>query len=972
MKSAFHSGRGIALIISLAFIVMITVIIVSLATSMRTDRPAANFYSEAARASQFAQTGIDNVIGTLGKYASITSGTGTGNWISQPGQMVVSLTGTSLLSLPVPLNSGSAAASVTDPSFEPPNLNVHTFRDPNSLLISSGTTDLNMPVAWIYVRKSGTLDRSSDPTTSGTDPVVGRYAYWTDDESSKINYNIAWGRSSANTDPPGSVTKVDLTALSGMTSTFADAMRSAVLGGSSVLTGSAQLMGSGTAQQYSFFNTPQDARRVESFASGIAQVLRDNKFEITHYNHDPNTTFFNEPRIVLTTHPDRAGWTNENGTWVGVNGKTWEAGGQPRYLRILKNSENSDPGNPASAPTIDANRVAETLSIINSYLKRSDWPIVDSASAAAETNGGSLQNKYYNRFSSSSLREARMLELGLNIIEYVRAKESKLAVIQPFRGSWDAAAMAYVMGDSSHDTYFGISRTPYITELALWYGQATKNYTGWTGNGTADYMLTSIAAGDWMFKLKAELYLPLNYGLNSLELAGTYIGANLPSGGTGSADNPKNTMGASAPYWKLDSSNLVIYDQNGNPKSGTVISAGEYAVLTLPCLYLRQAPAAAPATKKTPASSVGVRVAYGAGTGNSLWNICPASLTDTIVLTIDTTGMKAEGSLPSMEVNDPRVNTNALDWTSSALNTLGTKNNANKVNTPATSQGTYEAQQDTDGDGKLSDASFYMPPPSGSTYTRADGTIDDNTKGQVMSVGELGYIHTGVEPCSRIGTGAGTKVAFGGIPWRTLRLQPNSADRGVVPDWAFMDLFTAPVTAPSQYDKYVYAPRDTTYGGRVNLNSKAEPFGLSRILPLAAVLQNCTYDATSPSATLAPDAALALATNIYNRTLSTTLFPGKQYGYQYGYDSPGEVVEISGIADTGEKSEELVRQISNLVTTRGNVFSVYSIGQAVKQKQNGKLVVTGEQRLQAMIERYLDATTNQVRFTPVYFRTLSP
>ena len=138
------------------------------------------------------------------------------------------------------------------------------------------------------------------------------------------------------------------------------------------------------------------------------------------------------------------------------------------------------------------------------------------------------------------------------------------------------------------------------------------------------------------------------------------------------------------------------------------------------------------------------------------------------------------------------------------------------------------------------------------------------------------------------------------------------------------------------------------------------------------MLQNNTYDATDLTKKVSAASAQTIADNIFNRTLATTTPVGKQYGYTNGYDSPGEVVEIKGVADGGEKSEELVRQIMNLVTTRGKVFSVYTIGQAIKQTPGGKLSVTAQQRAQAMVERYLDPTTNQVHFSPVYFRNLSP
>ena len=84
-------------------------------------------------------------------------------------------------------------------------------------IVTSGTTGLYandttsrlpMPVAWIYVLKDGTLTVPTPPsngvslsgTTSWsnatnpptpTNPIVGRVAFWTDDESGKINVNTA-------------------------------------------------------------------------------------------------------------------------------------------------------------------------------------------------------------------------------------------------------------------------------------------------------------------------------------------------------------------------------------------------------------------------------------------------------------------------------------------------------------------------------------------------------------------------------------------------------------------------------------------------------------------------------------------------------------------------------------------------------------------------------------------------------------
>ena len=139
-----------------------------------------------------------------------------------------------------------------------------------------------------------------------------------------------------------------------------------------------------------------------------------------------------------------------------------------------------------------------------------------------------------------------------------------------------------------------------------------------------------------------------------------------------------------------------------------------------------------------------------------------------------------------------------------------------------------------------------------------------------------------------------------------------------------------------------------------------------------------------PGNTLSLDEARKIARAIYDRTLasSSALPAGKLYPSSGPpnpvYESPGEVAEIAGVADAGEESEELIRAIANLITARGNVFSIYSIGQALKQTPDGRLIVTAEQRQQAMVERYYDSrgtpdpADDEVRFRMIYFRNLTP
>ncbi|MEI9998880.1 MAG: Verru_Chthon cassette protein A [Verrucomicrobiota bacterium] len=73
--------------------------------------------------------------------------------------------------------------------------------NPTTSTPSNGNTnDVPMPVKWLYVLKDGTVvapapsstgSTVSIPSATSTNPIVGRIAYWTDDETAKVNINTA-------------------------------------------------------------------------------------------------------------------------------------------------------------------------------------------------------------------------------------------------------------------------------------------------------------------------------------------------------------------------------------------------------------------------------------------------------------------------------------------------------------------------------------------------------------------------------------------------------------------------------------------------------------------------------------------------------------------------------------------------------------------------------------------------------------
>ncbi|MEZ0275781.1 MAG: hypothetical protein ACAH88_12820, partial [Roseimicrobium sp.] len=736
----------------------------------------------------------------------------------------------------------------------------------------------------VYVRRDGTLDYAESPDlTLKENPLVGRFAYWTDDESSKINLNTAWkrnptvaGSGATNAFSPSHPTSVNLASLAGFNSDMADQLHAKITP-NHLYTDLASATGGGR-----FFNSP---REVRTLGENFTTVFNAAKFEVTHYNHDPDSTFFNEPRIVLTTQKKHAK-------------------GRP-FLDILTNpgtetALGADPGTVGNISAAKLNTVIlgdptanpKKLGLVD-YLKRTDWPMVSGTS--------SFQQKYYQTATSV----VRLTQLALNIIDYVRSAESNQTLVEPIRGIISSNKFVCDAHDTTirgqENTYKGLTRSLYVTEMGAWVKKTAES------GGTH--------SGRFQYKFFAEVHLPRNCGVPQLDLTNVdgkklYVYINAINVASSPTFFSEANVGMQGKWYRLDRTNIA----GGNP----ILKEGEYATL----VFTAYRQTTTRPTKLNMRTAIILSADKGitpADPGTFRLEVTPVgdpAKTDDLVYTVDD-GAVTETAIKSLQTDDPFVNAVPKDFSSGGhlANTFGLPNSRNSVVAKLKADTNIVPQQDTDKDGKLSDAGMRLP------YPRGHATKNPN--GVVQSPGELGHIHTGIEVTST--------AAKGGIPWRTLRLQPNKQANTIVPDWAFMDLFTVPIDVPT-LARGIFAPHDTTTAGRVNMNSQAQPYGnpglfptpLERRRPLVALLTGVTKDAAGTQLTTAE--AETLANNIYFREF---VDPTKKYGRADTYDSPGEVVEIEGVADKGEESEAVVRGIANLICARGSVFNVYTIGQSL-------------------------------------------
>lgn len=245
IKSKGHEQRGVALVIVLSLIAVMTLLAVTFFVSVSGEGKSSQHQSDGAKAGQLATSAAQMVMAQIQAASTATpAGAGAGvAWTSQPGLLrTFPSSGPSKV-----FKLYSASTMVTD-SFQetddaPPadwkqspalysDINaparvssgtglVYPVADPGAAGVvpgftlgsapgfsggspSPGNNPLPMPVRWLYILKNGEVAVPDSFAADGTvnfaptsaqpasdNPVVGRMAFWADDETCKVNVNTA-------------------------------------------------------------------------------------------------------------------------------------------------------------------------------------------------------------------------------------------------------------------------------------------------------------------------------------------------------------------------------------------------------------------------------------------------------------------------------------------------------------------------------------------------------------------------------------------------------------------------------------------------------------------------------------------------------------------------------------------------------------------------------------------------------------
>lgn len=238
--------KGVALVIILAFLVLIFAMAVAFLGSIATERASSASFATSTTTRQLGDMAVNLVQAQIQQASTQTDGNNPMAWASQPG-MVRTFRPDGTLATGYKLYSDAAmtTTSVDAPAIaqgllnwkadtalytdlnapvqvtrnaggSPSTQQVYPILDPSGITSSGGkspkidgfsiqsapgasaTQPAPMPVRWLYVLRDGTLSAGSGsgatvtiPEASKDNPIVGRIAFWTDDETCKLNINTA-------------------------------------------------------------------------------------------------------------------------------------------------------------------------------------------------------------------------------------------------------------------------------------------------------------------------------------------------------------------------------------------------------------------------------------------------------------------------------------------------------------------------------------------------------------------------------------------------------------------------------------------------------------------------------------------------------------------------------------------------------------------------------------------------------------
>ncbi len=253
---------------TLVIIVLITVVTVGYLASVMLETKTATSTLDQEKAYGFAMVGVHqamaNIRDALGPwddpYKNFATNPPNFFWSSSPGR-ITRWSNSSVV--PYALFSESDTTNLV-------NLN-RPLVEGATPIIAGGTNAPDVSVRWVPVL------RSPNGIANAANPIIGRYAFWVDVESAKINVNTADGTERTNPARSlgiGTSSEVSLEAITSVTNAQNIVQMA----------------------RTSNFQSPREILR----ASGVTpDVYTNNVFSLTAYSRSPELNVFGQPRMAL-------------------------------------------------------------------------------------------------------------------------------------------------------------------------------------------------------------------------------------------------------------------------------------------------------------------------------------------------------------------------------------------------------------------------------------------------------------------------------------------------------------------------------------------------------------------------------------------------------------------------------------------------------------------------------------------------
>ncbi len=979
--------RGVALIITLSLLVLITVLVVGFTVNMRTEHQAAFSMSGAQRTNLVAQSALAHAVSLL--QTNIPQPVPPGatptpvNWVVNPGMLTIiqGQTGAGggsgkVVVRKVPLSSNppdtantSYASTLADANLNPPLLN----GGGNTIL----PTNQDMRVAWVPVLQNPAL------ATSATNPIVGRYGFWIDDESAKVNVNTALGKpvidpANADAQTPGVVTAQSANYPVGHPASINLDMLGPV-----DLPGLAQWV-SGTSPLASveglkpFITTDPDG------------FVTRNKFNLTAWSRAPEFNVFGKSRLFLL----------RGQTGLPTHGfqffRDLEA---PMYFHACENTTVSS----------DGTAMYYTAKLLTRIFGRNDWPGMPARSFVDKWSGGAggkaLAQREADQIAWNIVARGNFADYRWYVTDASHASDPSGAprtaddyfcmnnYIPAFladgvtpsnqegtSGSVNLPNQNLQAGPLSKKAIMPAFPFPLVDEICLqvlpiavsvkvggvatqmYYLKMQTQFEFWNPPGYPTYDCRSSGGSNNLSLGVGLTYLSVQASQGAVNVSQEdekYISAATLDGIKAFYAGFNQLMGPGGWYLTTAGSGgatLNVRDKTSRGFSSSPVGVTNFDPANGPVKIdvkmrvfarVRNGPTAA-------CQLIPTWDSHDPGTlSDGKWNSYPTNPTTGLgpnkvpalapppddpkdyiefKFDIDLNTLGDSIITRSLEVNDPRTGGLARMWlpsspkfnqpTNEIADTLGVKNNVTTLTTADCQKFAYL---------DFSNAAPQSPRPP---------------------VGMFSTIPTGMQR---------------GLPAATFKLQPTGGATEL-PDWLLLDLL-AP-TVDSVVANRTVAPsvfplsQMNATAGKINLNAAIYPqTGLftppARFLPLQAVFQNMSI------ATTATGSPPAIPSDVVRHILNHDLAAGGQeYGAPGQYDYIGELCEIAGVADgpgSDWQKEYLVRNLANCLSTQSNVFSVWGVAQTVKKIPTNTSYgivqagdnIAGEKRFQAVVERYV-------------------